>query len=403
MTAYPTGETGSHVADVLALFREQGEISRNAVMEQTGLSRSTVNQRLATLVELGLIVPTSGGESTGGRPSSMFAVNLRGTVLLTADIGASGFVVAACDLRGTPLRHESAVIDVWEGPEKVLAQVLEAFERLRLGDAVAGIGIGVPGPVEFAAGRVRNPPIMTGWDDFDIAGFFAQPYGGVQVVIENDANARALAESRHHGSDNLISLKLGTGIGAGLVFNGATIRGAVGAAGDIGHTRAVADTVDDDPLPCRCGNSGCVEAYASGWALVRDLSVHDPSITHVADVTARVLRGDMRATQAVHRAGRVLGEAVADLVNILNPRTIVVSGQLGDCGEVLMSGLRERVYLRTHPLATRSLTIHTSDLGELAGVIGLALTTADQVFSRSRFDREAQEPQEAQDSPARSA
>jgi predicted NBD/HSP70 family sugar kinase len=104
-------------------------------------------------------------------------------------------------------------------------------------------------------------------------------------------------------------------------------------------------------------------------------------------VTAGVLRGDMRATQAVRQAGRILGEAVADLVNILNPRMIVISGQLGECGEVLMSGLRERVYLRTHPLATRELVIRTSDLGDRAGIIGLALTTADQVFSRERLDR----------------
>ncbi|MBM7389420.1 ROK family transcriptional regulator [Clavibacter phaseoli] len=380
-------EQAAHLADVLALFREHGELSRTAVMERTGLSRSTVNQRLATLVERGLLMPTSGGASTGGRPSTVFAVNLDGPVLLTADIGASGLIAAACDLRGTPLRRETIEVDVWDGPEAVLALVVAAFQRLVSDGHVVGIGIGVPGPVEFAAGRVRNPPIMTGWDGFDIAGFLQGPFPDAPVVIENDANARARAEAHHHGADDLISLKLGTGIGSGLVFNGQTIRGAVGAAGDVGHTRAVADGVDTSPLPCRCGNSGCVEAYASGWALVRDLSEADPSIRHVADVTAGVLRGDMRATQAVRQAGRILGEAVADLVNILNPRMIVISGQLGECGEVLMSGLRERVYLRTHPLATRELVIRTSDLGDRAGIIGLALTTADQVFSRERLDR----------------
>jgi predicted NBD/HSP70 family sugar kinase len=383
----------THIGEILTLFREHGELSRIDVIETSGLSRSTVNHRLGALHDAGLISAIEGGESTGGRPSSRFVLNRDRAVIATADIGATGLVVAVCDLVGDPLRHTRVTVNVWDGPERVLGEVDAALAELlidpvtRAPAEVWGVGIAVPGPVEFAAGRVVNPPIMTGWDGFDIAGWFSSY--GVPVIVENDANSRAVAEARPHHHDNLISLKVGTGIGSGLVFNGATIRGAVGAAGDIGHTRAVTGTVDADPLPCRCGNSGCVEAYASGWALVRDLSVEDPSIKHVADVTARVLRGDMRATQAVRQAGRVLGEAVADLVNILNPRTIVVSGQLGDCGEVLMSGLRERVYLRTHPLATRHLSIHTSDLGELAGVIGLALTTADQVFSRERFDREA--------------
>ncbi len=372
------------MGDVLTLFRKHGELSRTDVIEMSGLSRSTVNQRLTALFASNLITPIEGGESTGGRPSSRFVFNKNRGVLLTADIGASGFTVAVCDLAGTPLRSAAGVINVWEGPARVLQTVQDAVESLRDDAEVCGIGIGVPGPVEFAAGRVVNPPIMTGWDRFDIAGWFSQRYSG-PVIVENDANARAVAESRTRQVDNLISLKIGTGIGAGLVFNGQIIRGSEGAAGDIGHTRA-APANDSSAPHCRCGNVGCVEAYAGGWAIMRDLAEHGIATEHTADVVALVRQGNFDAVRLVRQAGRVLGDAVAGLVSILNPAMIVVSGQLAECDEVLLSGVRERVYQRALPLATRNLQIATSDLRELAGVSGLALIAADQIFGTAAVD-----------------
>ncbi|MDQ1168600.1 putative DNA-binding transcriptional regulator AlpA [Microbacterium proteolyticum] len=230
-------DVGSHESDVLGLFREHGALSRTDVIALSGLSRSTINHRLAALTAAGLLRPLEGGESTGGRPSSRFAFRADRAVILCADIGATGFTAAACDLTGTPLAQANVAIDVWEGPEPVLGAILESFRSLRPETDVWAIAIGVPGPVEFAAHRVVNPPIMTGWDRFDIAAWFASAYSA-PVIVENDANARAVAEARHHRLDNVIALKLGTGIGAGLVFNGQIIRGDKGAAGDIGHTRA---------------------------------------------------------------------------------------------------------------------------------------------------------------------
>jgi len=374
----------SHISDVLALFREHGELSRTDVIEISGLSRSTVNQRLTSLHQAGLITPIGAGESTGGRPSSRFAFSLERAVILTADIGASGFTVAVCDLAGTPLGQLSRVVNVWEGPERVLQDVVACFDELGAVATVWGIGIGVPGPVEFKAGRVVNPPIMTGWDGFDIAGWFTSRYR-VPVVVENDANARAVAEARLSQSDNLISLKLGTGIGSGLFFNGQIVRGNDGGAGDIGHTRAV---VGDESalLPCHCGNVGCVEAYAGGWALRRDLEALGIAVAGTSDIVRLVKQGNIDAARLVRQAGRVLGDAVADLVSILNPAQIVISGQLAECDEVLLSGIRERIYQRTSPLATRNLRLHTSELGEFVGVTGLALITVDHILDADSID-----------------
>jgi len=374
----------SHISDVLALFREHGELSRTDVIEISGLSRSTVNQRLTSLHEAGLITPIEGGESTGGRPSSRFAFSLDRAVILAADIGASGFTVAVCDLAGTPLRQVNRTVDVWEGPERVLQEVVDCFEELRATSTVWGVGVGVPGPVEFKAGRVVNPPIMTGWDRFDIAGWFSSRYR-VPVVVENDANARAVAEARLSASDNLISLKLGTGIGSGLFFNGQIVRGNDGGAGDIGHTRAVAGD-EASLLPCQCGNIGCVEAYAGGWALRRDLLALGIDVAGTADIVRLVKQGNIEAARLVRQAGRVLGDAVADLVSILNPAQIVISGQLAECEEVLLSGIRERIYQRTSPLATRNLRLHTSDLGEFVGVTGLALITVDHILDADTIE-----------------
>lgn len=369
--------------DVLSLFRSLGALSRVDVIERTGLSRSTVNQRLAALERSGLIREVGGAESSGGRPSSRFSFHAERASVLTADIGAMGFTAAVCDLSGRTIRQVTVDIEVWSGPHTVLDLVQRAFDGLGVEGDVWAVAIGVPGPVEFSAHRVVDPPIMTGWDGFDIAAPFAERYG-VLVTVENDVNARAVAEARMLGIDNLVALKVGTGIGSGLVFNGAIIRGDKGAAGDIGHTRSA--IVDPEPRLCRCGNLDCVEAYASGWALAKQLSDLGHRADRTQDVVALVSAGDMEAVRLVRAAGRVIGEAMADLVGILNPSLVALSGQLAQCGEVLMSGVRERIYQHTLPLATRDLRIEPSGLGELAGVIGLAHLAADQLLSPPTLD-----------------
>lgn len=376
-------QTG-HAGELLDLLRSGGPLSRIDVIDRTGLSRSTVNQRLAALVRAGLIREIGGAESSGGRPSTRFGFNAGRAKVLAADIGAMGFTLAVCDLAGEPLEHVSYDVEVWSGPETVLGMVQEGFDALAEPDDVWAVAIGVPGPVEFAAHRVVNPPIMTGWDGFDIAAAFRPRYRG-PVVVENDVNARAVAEARRSGMRNLIALKLGTGIGAGLVFNGQIVRGDKGAAGDIGHTRS--SHPDAEPRSCRCGNLDCLETYAAGWALVRQLAELGRDVHRTSDVAALVAQGDMEAVRLVRAAGRTIGEGVASLVSILNPRLIALSGQLAECGEVLMSGIRERVYQQTLPLATRDLQIVRSELGELAGVSGLAIIAIDSLLVPESLDR----------------
>jgi predicted NBD/HSP70 family sugar kinase len=316
----PMRSPRSGAGDLLRLFREHPPLTRADLGTLTGLSRATVNQRLDVLLGAKLITAADGQSSRRGRPAERFGFNASNGVLLLADIGATGMRTALCDLSGE-VRHERVVLsDVTDGPQTVLSTVHEQFTEMLAADSstvrpVQGIGLSVPGPVDFDAAQVVNPPIMTGWDRYDIRGWFAAHYP-CPVVVEKDANAMAFGEQRmvHRDVRDMLFLKLGTGVGAGIIANGQVYRGSDGAAGDIGHNQIAIP--DDAPEPlCRCGNTGCVEAYAGGWALVRDLRAEGYDLSTVDQAVERITAGDQVAVRLARRAGVVgLGYLVADHV-----------------------------------------------------------------------------------------
>jgi predicted NBD/HSP70 family sugar kinase len=379
------------LGEVLGLFRAQPSLTRTDVMQQTGLSRSTVNQRLDALLAAALVLPSGEGSPTGGRPASRFTFNGDRGVLLVADIGATGMRTALCNLRGEVGAERERTMDVAAGPQAVLSAADEMFARL-LADAgrtpaeVHGIGIDVPGPVDFASGQVVSPPIMSGWDRYDIPGWFDARYN-CPVLVDKDVNAMAFGEQRiaYPGVEQLLMLKAGTGIGAGLIIGGEVYRGANGAAGDIGHIQVTVDGADIEPV-CRCGNTGCVEAYAGGWALVRDLRAAGHELATVDDAVNLIRTGDLTAVRLARRAGRIIGHAVADAVSLFNPRVVVIGGQLARIEEQLFAGIREMVYRRSLPLATRNLQIVAATLDTRAGLVGLALLLADGIFAPGRIE-----------------
>src|SRR5215210_9145455 len=260
--------------NLLRLIREDTAVTRAELARVTGLARSTVAQRVDALLAEGLVYEAGGSASTGGRPPTVLAFNRDAGVVLVADLGATHARVAVSDLAGTPLAEQASDLDIALGPEQALGWVAERFTELldevgRFPAEVRGIGIGVPGPVEFDSGRPVNPPIMPGWDDFAIPEWFASRYRA-PVLVDNDVNIMALGEHRTHWreTDHLLLIKVGTGIGCGIVADGHIYRGARGAAGDIGHIQA---TTSGDVV-CRCGNIGCLEAIAGGQALAGRLA-----------------------------------------------------------------------------------------------------------------------------------
>jgi predicted NBD/HSP70 family sugar kinase len=376
---------------LLQLIREGDGATRADLSALTGLARSTIAQRLEQLRSQGLLRELGESDSTGGRPPMMLAFNEDAGVALAADLGATHSRLAVTNLGGTVLAEDSADMPIAGGPETVLDWVDERFHALlrevgRDDDVVRGIGIGVPGPVEHATGRPRNPPIMPGWDGYPIPERFADRYR-VPVLVDNDVNIMALGEhwTNWAAVDHLLFIKVGTGIGCGIVVAGRIHRGAEGAAGDIGHIRVAAGD-EAESIVCSCGNVGCLEALAGGGAMAARLRDQGLDATDSRAVVELARAGEPAAVRLVRESGRLIGEVLAASVNLYNPSVIVIGGDVAQAHEQLLAGVREVVYQRSLPLATRHLRVVRSQLADRAGVIGAAVMVIEQVLSPAAID-----------------
>jgi len=377
----------SGVDQLFQLLRDGGPRTRADLAKSTGLARSTVAARVDQLMRMGLITPVADGVSTGGRPPSQFALNPGARVVIAVDVGASHTTVAVADLAGTICAERSEPLSVSRGPVPVLSWMLETADALleqtgRTRDDVVAIGIGVPGPVEHSTGQPVNPPIMPGWDRFDVPGWVRQ-HLDVPVLVDNDVNIMALGEraTAWPTTDDLVFVKVATGIGAGVISGGMLLRGAQGVAGDIGHVQIARGA----GVPCHCGNTGCLEALASGPAIARALRALGLDAKGGDDVVALVKAGNIDAVQAVRQAGRDIGEVLTASVSLLNPSVIALGGSMARVGEHLIAGVREVVYTRSMPLATGRLAIVQSSAAEKAGVLGASMLALEHALSPGAF------------------
>jgi glucokinase-like ROK family protein len=385
--------------------------SRSELVTRTGLGRAIVAQRVGELIERGLVTEGDVGPSTGGRPPRQLTFRADGGYILVADLGATSIDVAVTTLDGRILGHHDEPARIEAGPETALDRVDVLFDSLvrttqGLPGRLWGVGIGVPGPVEFASGRPISPPIMPGWDGYAIRERFAARYGA-PVWIDNDVNVLALGEWRSGvaaGHANVVVVKIGTGIGAGIISDGHLHRGAQGSAGDVGHIQVT----DDPTVVCRCGNIGCLEAVAGGAALGRagqgaaedgrsarlQTALDQRGVVTAEDVARAASFGDPVAVALLGEAGRRVGSMLAGIVNFFNPSLIVIGGGVANSPDQLLAAIRETIYRRSLPLATRDLLVQRSSLGGLAGVIGASVMVGDQLFSRESLARwiEAGEP-----------
>jgi len=331
----------------------------------------------------GLVAPVGDAASTGGRPPSQFALNPAARLVVGVDLGARHADIAIADLNGSILGRRRAGINIGSGPDHVLSWTLDTVQELlgemgRSPQELVGLGMGVPGPVEHQTGRPSNPPIMPGWDGFDIPGWFGDRLP-VPVLVDNDVNIMALGEHKvaWNSAEDLVFVKIATGIGWGIISGGSLQRGAQGTAGDIGHIQVSRES----EIVCRCGSTGCLEALAAGPAIARELRALGEDAESGEQVVELARGGNTAAIQAVRQAGRALGEVLAICVNMINPSVIVIGGAVAEAGEQLIAGVREVVYARSMPLATRHLVIAQSHAGRDAGVIGAAILAAENALS----------------------
>jgi predicted NBD/HSP70 family sugar kinase len=374
---------------LLQLFRDRQPHTKAEMAELTGLARSTISLRLDPLIELGLITPATSATSTGGRPSARLLLNEDAFVVAGVDFGATHAVASLADLSGKILVAIDTKRQISDGPEVCLRWMIEEIRHLLSGlglkeDRLLAIGIGVPGPVEHESGKPANPPIMPGWDGFDIPARVNQDLDA-KVLVDNDVNVMAIGERHltYPDVDHLIFLKAATGIGSGIISDGHLQRGSQGTAGDIGHVRVSRG----DNIACRCGNYGCLEAVAGSPAVIKNVNDAGLPVRNMSDLVDATKRSKVEAIQAVRQAGRDIGEVLSTCVSLMNPSIIVIGGSMASAGEHLIAGVREAVYSRSMPLASESLSIVQSKAGKEVGIIGASVMAIEHVLDAETIDQ----------------
>jgi predicted NBD/HSP70 family sugar kinase len=377
---------------VLELVRAGRASTRSDLRRVTGMSRTAVVSRVAALADAGLLLIGEELASTGGRPPGGLVFNADAGVVLAVAVGRSRSQLAVFDLLGNERGSYSVDHEVGAGPDVVMPPLAEHLGRL-LQDVtrpVLGIGLSMPGTVDPVRGVSVDSPVMGGWDGTDLAPYL-RDVTRAPLYVGNDADVLARSERLGHatagsggasGFADLLVLKASTGLGLGIIAEGRVVSGHLGGAGEIGHTKVDAA----QGRPCRCGDTGCLETLAGGWALVARLNESGRQVGHIRDVVELAAGGDPEAKAMLRESGRQLGEVLAVAINLLNPQAVVIGGDMGASFDVYAAGVRESVYARASALATRDLQFLPSTFGDRAGIVGCAAMALDQVLSPSAVD-----------------
>lgn len=366
--------------DLLDLLRHGGPTTRRALLEVTGLSRATLGQRIDSLRDLHLIREGPRLDSTGGRPAGLLQFDDTSRQVLVADLGAMHATLALTDLSCRRVALDRGPLDLREGPEVVLPQVLARAETLVAGAAPAergllGIGVGFPGLADPDRGAIEAPAVLRNWDGVPLQARFAEALGAPALMV-NDAHAMAYGEHLASGRErSIVVVKAATGIGAGLVVDGRLHSGESRGAGQIGHMRLPGGT-----RRCHCGETGCLATVASGRALVDELGVET-----LDDVCAAVRRGDALAVESVRTAGQAVGTVLAGIVTALDPSAVLFGGVLGRL-EIFIDAARQEIRSHAYARTARHVHVGPSVLGEEAAVVGLAGLVVDTRLSPEAVD-----------------
>jgi predicted NBD/HSP70 family sugar kinase len=366
--------------ELILCFRARPNLTRAELSSLAGLSRVTVSQTIQSLLNQKILIENDGPNSDGGRKASSLSLNENAGYVGIVYLSATSMQVGLSNLQGKICESVTTKISIQDGPKKILPEsikqitaMLQKIPRSRQ----LGIVIGVPGPVSHNSGKVVSPPIMQGWDGVNFIDEFRNTLE-LPVCLENDANLLTIAENRLSYSDveNLLLVKIATGIGSGMILNGKLHRGSEGSAGDIGHMQL--DALKG--LPCRCGHTDCVESFASGWALTEKLNSMGYSVKDTADIAELCRQGDSKILHLITEASSYIGHAVADAVNLLNPSKVIIVGRLVEASNLVLATIKEVVYQRAGALATKNLEILESKLGDDAALLGSAQLGLDAFF-----------------------
>ncbi len=381
---------------VLRLVRSAGAMSRADLAERTGLTRPTVSAVVAELLEEGWVEEIGTGESSGGRPPILLRFNPRARWVIGAELGAGHVRAVLADLAGNVFdrvkqRVEShdPLVEVGQ-LERAMKHLLAQVPKKGPPIPVAGIGIGITGVIDTEEGIWRYSPHYK-VRDLPVAQMLQERLL-LPVWLENDARAMAWGERSFgaaKGVDNLAFIRVGVGLGAGIIIDGRLYGGAYQGAGEIGHIM-----VKERGLRCRCGSDGCLETVGSAVAiarravqrmaqeetLIRDLCGGDPSQVIATTVIEAADAGDRVAQEILAEAGRYLGIGIGSMINLLNPAMVIIGGGTSRAGDHLIEPLRQAALERTLPALREKVKIVRTALGEDAGPLGGAALVIEELF-----------------------
>jgi len=386
---------------VVDLIRFAGKgISRTDIAQELGLTRASVTIIINNLIESGIILEAESRATRSGRPPVVLDINPKSGLAAAIDMGSTHLSVALGDFSAHILEEMEQPFRIADGPDRCLEECHRALKSvlekrgLQIKD-LSAVGVGVPGPVIADTGTVMAPPIMPGWDRFPIRATLENLWE-LPVALNNDANFGALGEwvyGAGRGERNLAFIKVGSGIGAGLIINRQIFGGTTGSAGEIGHL-----TIDENGPLCTCGNRGCLEAFAGGHAielqaqklvesgkrtLLTESNVKRITVREVAEAARR---GDLAAQEILHRSGTFIGIAVAGLINLVNPSVVIIGGGVAEVGELLTAPIRKVVRERSLRAAEHAVKITTAMLGRRSTLIG-AMVQATNVAIHNMIER----------------
>lgn len=366
---------------LLNVIKTEGEVSRVALAHMTGLSPATVTTITGQLIQESLVFEKATGNSTGGRPPIMLALNPRGGFVIGIKLMEGKAVGAITDLNASILAKDAIVLpdtQVNTSVETLVMLVNRLVQQTGIKKKqLLGVGIGLAGVVDFGHGIVKQNPFF-GWKNINLRKLL-EARMRVPVYIDNDVNTLTLGEmwlEPGKPEDNFIVITLGRGIGMGIVINGQIYRGKGGGAGELGHIM-----VDPDGPRCDCGRHGCLETLLSDRALVAKARLTGLSdVSDLDDLISRMKAGDQNATLIFTKAGQLLGYQIANLVNLFDPKLIIISGEGIRMGEVFFSAMRSAFEEGVMPGLAEDTEIRVNSWGDDIWALGAASLVIAEIF-----------------------
>lgn len=397
--AHPTGNreliraiNRSHVLNAIKTY---GPIGRAEIARRTSLSPATVTSISAKLISQNLVLEKSAGDSSGGRPPILLVINPQGGCVVGIKLTETNATCALTDLEASVTAKFSMPLSGHDPVQVVddLTRMVNSFirEQRISKKQLLGVGVGLAGIVDAENGVLRQSPIY-GWDNVPLRDMLQRKLH-IPVYIENDVNTLTLTErwfGHGQGVDNFLTVTVGRGVGLGIVANGQFYRGQTGGAGEFGHT-----VINPDGPLCACGKRGCLEAYVGDPGLIRaaqesvgrgELSV---PVQNVDELLFLAQGGNLVAIQIFEQAGRILGIGIANLINLFNPKKIIISGEGTREGDFVFIPMKESIQQNTMPGLFDPDIVEIAPWGDDAWARGAAGLVLREVFESPIYKKSA--------------